>query len=645
MNIIFETGFWSLNHDSLEIDLREISSAAENAFNEERIPFSRIRAWLSSFRLSLYVEGVPACQSDFFTEIKGPKAKFAYDINHNLTPAARGFALSQNCDPSALVSREIDGEKYLVARKTVKGRSVAELLAKIFPVVLSQISWKRKPWAQNMILPQPPAYITAVFGSEIIPLTIDEVRSGREIFIRNRRELKKVSLESADDFLKNISDEGFPAEPKDRQKIFESKMQSLVDKNHLLEKNTDSFRNIGFYYERPSFFSFKLPEDKCCCVAAICPGEFPKMVYLETNKGKQISDSIVPFEGTDPSEKELAARAFLLQKRYECLSETINRSFISNRAHYSEKLKVLPSALLNGSLFDEKTDLENILERIAGRTSLLFGQVKELSDFVEAYFFLKAFPESECILKNPDLKIYLFEKYDFLKILSDNILNCFTFSENTVFTGLTDREHFLIMGIMLQRLFFVSSRKKRERYAEALFDLFFEKTLPGDFLPFFEQSSEHFDELELWMSIFFKKLALKSEILNQSVSFRKIRNSNAIQLLNFFSRRSDFQSKYYPFIRDLTKNINSHLAPVTEISPETSDHTAKITEVTDASDFDRVTFLLSLEKEIEKDDGEIISVLDWLIFNKARITALLAEKETDSKILLKVLDLLCKFNL
>lgn len=128
-------------------------------------------------RLVVCVEGLPPCQPDRVEELLGPPKKAAFDANGLPTPAAHGFAKSRGAEIGDIVIAKTAKGEYLMLRQEQKGRATTELLPALLTELIPAIPFpKSMRWgATKTTFARPIQWLVAVYGGQIIPLSIDGV--------------------------------------------------------------------------------------------------------------------------------------------------------------------------------------------------------------------------------------------------------------------------------------------------------------------------------------------------------------------------------------------------------------------------------------------------------------------------------------
>lgn len=179
--LLFELG-------SEELPARFVVPALEDIernFTEQctalNIKFGAIRRFGTPRRLAIHVT-VAEKTDDVMKEVQGPSVKAAFEADGKTpkVPAIK-FAESVKLKVEQLKRVTTPKGEYLTATVEEKGKRVFELLPEVLGVCLRKINFaKQMRWGDvEQTFGRPLQWIVAMLGSEVIPLTFSDVKSGR----------------------------------------------------------------------------------------------------------------------------------------------------------------------------------------------------------------------------------------------------------------------------------------------------------------------------------------------------------------------------------------------------------------------------------------------------------------------------------
>ncbi|MFZ5440529.1 MAG: glycine--tRNA ligase subunit beta [Myxococcota bacterium] len=158
----------------------------ERNFKEQcaalNIKHGAIRRFGTPRRLALLVSDVAEKTDDVTKEVQGPSVRAAFEADGKTpkTPAIK-FAESVKLPVEQLKRVTTPKGEYLVATVEEKGRRTFELLSGVLDVCTRKISFaKQMRWGDvEQSFGRPLQWIVALLGTEVIPVTYSDVKSGR----------------------------------------------------------------------------------------------------------------------------------------------------------------------------------------------------------------------------------------------------------------------------------------------------------------------------------------------------------------------------------------------------------------------------------------------------------------------------------
>lgn len=189
--LLFEIGTEEIPAKFMPGILAQLQELSEKKMAELRIPFEAVKVYGTPRRMTFIASGVAETQADSTVEAKGPSAKIAF-VNGEPSKAALGFARGQGVDVKELVVRD----NYVYAVKHLAGAAVKDLLPDLLLDILTSLNFpKNMRWADHEFrFVRPIRWLVALFGTEVIPVEITGVKSGK--FSRGHRFLRPSAVEA-----------------------------------------------------------------------------------------------------------------------------------------------------------------------------------------------------------------------------------------------------------------------------------------------------------------------------------------------------------------------------------------------------------------------------------------------------------------
>ncbi len=233
------------------LDLQRRTSAA---LAEEGLAAAEERSFATPRRLILWLRELPDRQEDRASEVLGPPASAAFDADGKPTRAAEGFAKAQKVEISSLVVVESPRGPTVAARRTIPGRSCADVLSEVLPRVVSALSFpKTMRWARGeSVFVRPVRGVLALYGGTVVPFDLFGVSSSNST--RGHRILsdRPITVAGAEDYFAQLrSARVEPDGEKRRITILESAREMARSVGGTIEPDADLVATLADLVECP----------------------------------------------------------------------------------------------------------------------------------------------------------------------------------------------------------------------------------------------------------------------------------------------------------------------------------------------------------------------------------------------------------
>lgn len=246
-DLLVEIGTEELPPKSLKRLLTDLQTNVGEELSRANFSFEEIKGYATPRRLAVLIKALPSSQPQQQTEKRGPAVTAAFDEAGHPTKAAEGFARSCGVSVQDLERMETDKGQWLVFRETKPGRPIDELLESIVTDALSNLPVDRRMrWgAARVEFVRPVHWIVTLYGSDVIPATIMELKSDR-LTHGHRFMGEAISLNDANDYTASLYKQYVIADFEERKseinrQILEAAKQlngTAVIDNSLLEEVT-----------------------------------------------------------------------------------------------------------------------------------------------------------------------------------------------------------------------------------------------------------------------------------------------------------------------------------------------------------------------------------------------------------------------
>jgi len=232
----------------------ELTRRLREALAEAGINAETAESYATPRRLSAILRGLPPRQPDRYAEVIGPPEASAFDAAGRPTRAAEGFARAQKVDVADLVVVDAPRGRAVAARKTVPGRSTAELLAEVLPAVVSGLSFpKTMRWGSGeATFVRPVRGLLALLDGRIVPLELFGIRATDCTVGHRVLSDGELRVTGPDDYLAQLR--GHFVEPDAeirRMRILEKARRMAAEVGGQIESHADLAATLGDLVEWP----------------------------------------------------------------------------------------------------------------------------------------------------------------------------------------------------------------------------------------------------------------------------------------------------------------------------------------------------------------------------------------------------------
>ena len=138
-------------------------------------------------------------QKDSEVLVVGPPRDVAFAADGSPTPAARGFAKSQNVSLESLEVLKTPKGEYVGFKRTSHGRATGEILSEALPGIITSLSFpKMMRWGDvDLRFSRPIRNLLAVWDGRVLPFSVQDIRSNNIAFghkLRSPRHFRVKSI-------------------------------------------------------------------------------------------------------------------------------------------------------------------------------------------------------------------------------------------------------------------------------------------------------------------------------------------------------------------------------------------------------------------------------------------------------------------
>ena len=378
-NLLFEIGTEELPAGYIRPAFTQMLSVIKDKLKESRLNFNEVSATGTPRRLVLFVSQIDEKQDSVEKEIQGPSCKVAFDNDGNPTNAGKGFAKSQGVDFNDLKVKETKKGKYCYVQKTFQGELAIKLLPDILLNIIKSLDFpKRMVWkSAGVPFARPIRTLTALFGSQIVDLNLNGVKSDRFVmgnpYITTMEMYGKgraIILEEADfEFYKNeLEKEKVLVDIDKRRKMLHEKAQTILSKHNASFDDDDLLDELTNLVEYPTAIECEFDESFL---------DLPSEVTISAMKGHQRYCPVIGEDG------KLRSKFVSVLNMDEGSGDTaregnerVLRARLADARFFFEEDKRV-------TLFDRVNDLEGVTyQKQLGTLKDRVGRIADLSTFI-----------------------------------------------------------------------------------------------------------------------------------------------------------------------------------------------------------------------------------------------------------------------
>ena len=196
-----------------------------------RLAHGPVRVMGTPRRLVVLVEDLAGRQPDLERDVKGPPAERAFDADGNPTQVAMGFARSKVIDVQRLQVAEVDGGRYMVAKISEQGALAYQILESALANLLAGIRFnKSMRWNESRVsFSRPVRWLLALHGETVVPFSFARNTSGRVTRGLRFAPEAEFAVESPQDYLLKIENQGIILDPQVREAEIQKQVQALAE--------------------------------------------------------------------------------------------------------------------------------------------------------------------------------------------------------------------------------------------------------------------------------------------------------------------------------------------------------------------------------------------------------------------------------
>jgi glycyl-tRNA synthetase beta chain len=251
VELLFEVGCEEIPAGMLPKAEEELRTNIEKLLAAESLSSGvSVETFSAPRRLTAWVRGLPAKQSDVETEVTGPPKSVAYDSVGAPTRAAQSFAEKQRVHVSDLYLVQTPKGEYLAAKQIKLGKTAEQILAAVLPRAVHDLTWPRSMTWTGLEGPRfirPIRWVVAVLDGKPIKFSIAGIPVGDTT--RGHRFLgsNSIRVRSFADYEKKLHSNGVIVRPARRRERIEKELEAHAKRGSYRVHEDAGLRNLVIY--------------------------------------------------------------------------------------------------------------------------------------------------------------------------------------------------------------------------------------------------------------------------------------------------------------------------------------------------------------------------------------------------------------
>ena len=222
----------------------------QNLFSSNLEP-KTLEIFSTPTRLAIFITGLPKIIKIPSTEIKGPKVGVSEDVINN-------YAKSKNLNISDLLEKKTEKGNFYFAK--IKGREIntENELAKLIPLALKDISWKKSmKWSDfELNWGRPLISILAIFNEKLLKFKFAHLETVNFTMLETEDQIKQIKVKSFYDYTNLLRKNEIILDHNERSEYILKKIISICKKKSCKETiNQSLLTEVSNLVDKPNIIT------------------------------------------------------------------------------------------------------------------------------------------------------------------------------------------------------------------------------------------------------------------------------------------------------------------------------------------------------------------------------------------------------
>ena len=237
---------------NLQINARkQLENLLKQNLSSSNLEPKTLEIFSTPTRLTIFVTGLPKIIKIPSTEIKGPKVGVSEDVINN-------YAKSKNLNISDLLEKKTEKGNFYFAK--IKGREIntENELAKLIPLTLKDISWKKSmKWSDfELNWGRPLISILAIFNEKLLKFKFAHLETVNFTMLETEEQIKQIKVKSFYDYKNLLRKNEIILDHNERSEYILKKIISICKKKSCKETiNQSLLTEVSNLVDKPNIIT------------------------------------------------------------------------------------------------------------------------------------------------------------------------------------------------------------------------------------------------------------------------------------------------------------------------------------------------------------------------------------------------------
>jgi glycyl-tRNA synthetase len=231
-DLLVEVGTEELPAGDLTAALDQLEAAVGPWLEQLRLEYDGVKILGTPRRLVMQIESLSPFQREQQTLIKGPPADKAFDESGAPTKAAIGFARNAQVSVDDLITKEIDGGRYVFVEARQAGRPVNEIMEEHLPDLIAKLRFARSMrWNDSGVsFSRPIRWLLGLYGDQIQSFSYAGLSANRYTRSLRFQDTDWVEVANPKAYQAQMDKEGIQLDFEERKKLILDQVVKLAQR-------------------------------------------------------------------------------------------------------------------------------------------------------------------------------------------------------------------------------------------------------------------------------------------------------------------------------------------------------------------------------------------------------------------------------